>query len=587
MLGSLIEAVPKYRTPYLALALDYDGTLALEGRVDESVVTALRKVIESGRRLILVTGRRLEELLAIFQAVDLFEIVVCENGAVLYTPETKTVKMLAAPAPKSLIEALQSSGVTPLDIGRVVLGTWCPHQDRVLDAIRKLGLDWQVIFNKGAVMVLPAGINKATGLAAALCQIGLSRHNVVGVGDAENDLAFLNMCEYSVAVANALPMVKAQADFSTKADHGAGVIELVENLLVSGLTDPGHVLARHGLVLGTGPSGEPVKFSSENFTLLLAGPSQSGKSTICRSIVEQLTENGYQYCAIDPEGDYDHTAHALTIGNSHYPPDIDDILRALENPGENVVVNMLGLAFADRPQFVAHLLLELQKMRQTVGHPHWIVIDEAHHVLHPFWDETVKPVWENTGANILVTVHPNEIASSVLSTVDLVVAVGEDPGATLNSYAKSVGQKAPTLRKFKLGWGEAVAWFRHNYEQPQLIKIACSPRERKRHARKYAYGDVGRERSFYFTGPDKRLNIRVQNLILFMQVSEGLDDSTWLYHLKKGDFSNWFEDVINDQFLALETRKLEKQPTIGANQSRTRINQLIEERYTLPSRYFV
>jgi HAD superfamily hydrolase (TIGR01484 family) len=583
MVEQLTTVATKYRTPYLALAFDYDGTLALDGRVDDSVVVALRKVVESGRRLILVTGRRLEDLLVIFPAVDMFDMVVCENGAILYSPGTKAVKLLAQPAPKKFVDTMRAKGVDRLEIGRVILATWTPNEGRVLDAIQELGLDWQVTFNKGAVMVLPPGVNKATGLSAALRQLGLSRHNVVAVGDAENDLVFMESCECAVAVANALPIVKSKADLITKSDHGAGVIELVDELLLTGLSAPNHVMTRHELVLGTEPGGKPVKFSSENFTLLLAGPSQSGKSTICRSLIEQLTENGYQYCAIDPEGDYDRTAQALTIGNSHYPPDIDDIMRALENPDESLVVNMLGLAFADRPRFVANLLLELHKMRQRVGHPHWLVIDEAHHVLHPYWNETVKPAWENAGANILLTIHPHEIASSVLASVDLVVAVGENPQSTLDSFATSVGQRVPILQKTKLGWGEAVAWFRHNYGEPLLVEIPCSALERKRHARKYANGDVGKERSFYFTGPDKRLNIRVQNLIFFKQVADGVDDCTWLYHLRKGDFSNWFANVINDQFLAEETRKLEKQPSTSASQSRAQIGKWIEERYTLPT----
>ena len=78
----------------------------------------------------------------------------------------------------------------------------------MLEAIHELGLEWQIIFNKGAVMVLPPGVNKASGLAAALEALQLSPVNVVGIGDAENDHAFLSLCGCSVAVANALDAVK-------------------------------------------------------------------------------------------------------------------------------------------------------------------------------------------------------------------------------------------------------------------------------------------------------------------------------------------------------------------------------------------
>ncbi|MDR3615851.1 MAG: HAD family hydrolase [Candidatus Obscuribacterales bacterium] len=584
MINSITNALPKQTSRYLAIAFDYDGTLANDGHVAEDVILALREVVRSGRRLILVTGRRLEELLKVFQAVDIFDVAVCENGALLYTPSTKAIKMLAPPPTQDLVQAIQAKGVTPIELGRSIIATWRPNEERVLEVIQELGSDWQITFNKRAVMVLPPGINKASGLTAALRQLGLSRHNVIGVGDAENDIAFLNLCECSAAVANALPVLKSQADLATKSDHGFGVIELIEDLLTNKLSD--HSITRHDLLLGTTAGGESVTFSSDNITILLAGPSQSGKSTICRSLIKQFAENGYQYCAIDPEGDHDRTSDALTIGNSHYPPDIDDILLALENPEESVVVNMLGLAFSDRPSFVARLLFELQKMRQTLGHPHWIIIDEAHHVLHPYWDETIKPAWEGGGANILVTIDPREISSSVLSSVDLAIAVGQDPASTLSYLAETVNQSPPNVPKNTLGWGEAIAWFRHNYGEPLLLKIACSAHERKRHARKYAYGDVGKERSFYFTGADKRLNIKVQNLILFMQVAEGLDESTWLFHLRNGDYSNWFDNVIHDSTLASETRKVERNTHIGARESRSLIKELIERRYTLPSRLF-
>ena len=216
---------------YLALATDYDGTLAHDGRVDEPTLAALERLRESGRKLILVTGRELDELLGIFPQIDLFDRVVAENGALLYRPETREEKVLGERPPDAFVEALRERGVEPISVGRVIVATWEPHETAVLEAIRDLGLELQVIFNKGAVMVLPSGVNKATGLAAALDELGLSPHNVVGVGDAENDHAFLTLCEFAAAVANALPMLKERADLVTRGDHGAGVVELIDQLI--------------------------------------------------------------------------------------------------------------------------------------------------------------------------------------------------------------------------------------------------------------------------------------------------------------------------------------------------------------------
>ncbi len=222
---------------YLALATDYDGTLASDGRVNEDTLAALERLRNSGRKLILVTGRELDDLLHVFPQIDRFDRVVAENGALLYRPATREEKRLGDRPPQEFIKVLRERGVNPLSVGRVIVATWHPHETTVLEAIRDLGLELQVIFNKDAVMVLPLGVNKASGLSVALSELGLSPHNTVGVGDAENDRALLNLCGCGVAVANALPMLKESADFVTKGDRGAGVIELIDRLVASDLSE--------------------------------------------------------------------------------------------------------------------------------------------------------------------------------------------------------------------------------------------------------------------------------------------------------------------------------------------------------------
>jgi HAD superfamily hydrolase (TIGR01484 family) len=175
---------------FCALACDYDGTLACDGRVDEPTLEALRRFKATGKRLILITGRELADLRAVFDPMDDFDAVVVENGAVMYLPATQEERSLAPPPPERFITSLRAKGVKPLSVGRSIVATWTANESAVLETIRELGLDWQLTFNKGAVMCLPPGIDKASGLRAALEQLKLSAHNVVGIGDAENDQAF-------------------------------------------------------------------------------------------------------------------------------------------------------------------------------------------------------------------------------------------------------------------------------------------------------------------------------------------------------------------------------------------------------------
>jgi hydroxymethylpyrimidine pyrophosphatase-like HAD family hydrolase len=190
----------------------------------------VQELKHAGFRLILVTGRVLPELHAIFPQLDLFDLAVMENGAVLFHPDTAHSEILAKPPPAEFIARLRELGL-PLQLGQSILATWEPHETAVLEEIKNAGLELHVIFNKGAVMILPSGVNKATGLQAALRHLKLDPAQVVGVGDAENDHAFLEICGLSVAVANALPAIRQKVSLVTQHEHGHGVAELIERLL--------------------------------------------------------------------------------------------------------------------------------------------------------------------------------------------------------------------------------------------------------------------------------------------------------------------------------------------------------------------
>jgi hydroxymethylpyrimidine pyrophosphatase-like HAD family hydrolase len=218
------------------LACDYDGTLASAGLAEPQSTEALRRLKASGRKLLLVTGRELDELLSIYPEADVFSAVIAENGGVLHRPATRKTRLLSAPVPRSLVNLLVERDVKPLKLGHVIIATREPQETVVIECIRELGLELQVAFNKGAVMVLPALVNKATGLKTALEEMGMSPAEVVGIGDAENDQVFLSVCGYSVAVANAISALAKRARWVTPSPNAAGVIELVEKMIGENLS---------------------------------------------------------------------------------------------------------------------------------------------------------------------------------------------------------------------------------------------------------------------------------------------------------------------------------------------------------------
>jgi hydroxymethylpyrimidine pyrophosphatase-like HAD family hydrolase len=565
---------------YLVLACDYDGTLARGGMVSDEAREALDRLAASGRKLMLVTGRELPDLLEVFPDLDRFDRIVAENGLLLYNPATRESRVLADPPPARLVAALEARGVAPLSVGSAIIATWEPHETTVLEVIRDLGLEYQVIFNKGAVMILPSGVNKGTGLNAALAEMHLSPHNVVGVGDAENDHAFLSQVECAVAVANALPTLKERADWVTTGTHEAGVMEIIDGLLRDDLASL--ELGRHRLVLGKTRDGSEVGVPPFGSSILLAGPSGSGKSTFAIGLIERLWNSGYQYCLIDPEGDYQGIDGAVTVGDTRRPPTIDEVLQLLRDPRQNAVVNLVGLPLNDRPAFFTGLLPRVQELRGQFGRPHWLVVDEAHHLLPAAREAAARPLAHDLGTAILITVHPDWVAAPVLARIDSVVSVGSAPEETLKAFASAAGFELPELTVQPEN-GEVTVWRPNSSLPPQPLSVIPARLEHQRHQRKYAAGDLGVEYSFYFRGPTGKLNLRAQNLTLFNQLAEGIDDETWLFHLREEHYSRWFRDVIKDDELATAARAVERERSLSAIESRNRIRSLIEERYTAPA----
>jgi len=570
---------------YRALACDYDGTVAKDGVLDDKTRAALERLKASGRKLLLVTGRILTDLARVCPGLELFDAIVAENGAVVHRPETRETRLIAAPPPAGFVPALRAAGIDDIGVGEVIVATHTPHETKVLDVIRAQGLELQVIFNKGAVMVLPSGTNKASGLTAALADLGLSPHNVVGVGDAENDHAFLSRCECGVAVDNAIPSLKELADYVTAAARGDGVAELVDMMLADDLAQLAPRLGRHDLPLGHDVEGRPMTVPAYGATVLIAGTSGGGKSTIVTGLIERLAEKGYQHCVVDPEGDYSKYEGGVVLGDTQHPPAAHEVLDVLAVPERNAVVNLLGVPLEQRPAFSTSLLVQLLELRASVARPHWIVLDEAHHLLPEEWQAPSPIEGGHLTGLLLVTVHPEHLSPVLLRSIDVVVALGREPEATLRELAQALGLPTPAVEAGGLPTGEAYVWSpRTPGVAPVRMQATPARAERLRHARKYAEGDLGPDRSFYFRGPDERLNLRAQNLRLFLQVADGVDDETWLYHLRRGDYSSWMRQFIKDDGLADEVAAVETghRGDGSPTQTKAHVRAAIEARYTAP-----
>jgi hypothetical protein len=156
---------------------------------------------------------------------------------------------------------------------------------------------------------------------------------------------------------------------------------------------------------------------------------------------------------------------------------------------------------------------------------------------------------EHIGGMLFITLEPGHLAQPILKGVDLIFAIGKAPAKTITDFSASVGEAAPKLDDGPLEKGMTMAWWRNPCGEPFLFRSYPPKLPRHRHVRKYAEGDV-KLGAFVFRGPEGKLKLRAQNLTIFLQMAEGVDDATWDYHLRRGDYERWFREIIKDAELA-------------------------------------
>ncbi len=569
---------------FRAVAIDFDGTLSEHERPREDLLAALAEVRESGRRLVLVTGRIIADLRHVFpDFAGCFDMVVAENGAVLHRDGIS--RGLGAPVPFELDQPLVERGVT-FQRGHVLLACDAEHELLVLQELRRLGSDCQLIRNRGALMVLPAAISKGSGLLEALAELGVSHHSTIGIGDAENDLSLLEHCELGVAVSNAVDSLKQHADVVLGDRNGHGVKRLLRGPLLEGelLVQP----KRWQIELGLTPDGSALTLPASQISVLVTGGSGAGKSYAAGLLAERLIELGYSVCVFDPEGDHAPLGRlrgVFSIGGRGGLPLAEEIPRLVQDRLGSLVVDLSLTPNEQRESYLVAALGELQHLRNTAGIPHWIIVDEAHVPFHAegLVAERFDPQQKGF---CLVTHRPEDLCSEASSGFDYLLAVSGEKGME-PAALESIESLAPLP-----GGGSRSALARLEFGQALLVRLAPHPglqvvhlgRRWVRHVRhwhKYASSQLPVSRRFYFRSAFSAVGSSAGNLSEFHRELVVCAPNVIEHHLHQRDFSRWVEDVIQDVLLAedlrsIETRSLSRLPTEAL---RRELLEAIEARY--------
>ncbi|HXH85133.1 MAG TPA: HAD family hydrolase [Candidatus Tectomicrobia bacterium] len=565
-------------------ATDYDGTIAERNHLSAPTIAALERVRASGRRLLLVTGRMLPDLRAVCPDADrLFDAIVAENGGLLYFPERREVRTLGDAPEPALVAALQRRGV-PITLGNSIVATLAPFAEAALDAIRETGVERSLVFNKDALMLLPGGVTKGTGLEAALDALQLSPHNMAGIGDAENDHAFLALCEYAVAVADAVPALRERADHVTRAPAARGAVEFIEEHLLQDLAALVPRIERHRLTLGELPDGQPLAIPAHGTRLLVAGPSQSGKSTLTGVLVERIVESGRTLLLLDPEGDHGTLADlegVVVLGGQteQQLPATDEVQQLLRQPRTSLVLNMSAMTRDEKVAYAAQVLATTAATRSASGLPHWLILDEAHHLLPPEGSPASELLQPGTEALCLITLTAQDLTPAVRGLPNMVASTELEALAAAVKAVRA-GAGVPGLDGAPLGRGEAaIAWLSPT---PRAARFRVGRRrvQHRRHVRKYVEGELPPERSFFFRGPQNALNLRAANLQRFVELADGVDEATWAHHLQRGDYSRWLREMVKDTELADEIGAVERAALAPADSRRQALDR-IRARYAV------
>jgi hypothetical protein len=571
---------------FKALACDFDGTVASEDRIHPAALEALRLAREAEVRLVLVTGRTFFELTRVCECLDLFDAVVAENGAVLYFPADAMIRDQGPPPPNRLLAELDRRGIY-YQPGRVIVGTARADEAAVQAALGAAGVRRDLVYNRAALMLLPAGVSKGKGVERALRALGLSFHDVLAFGDAENDLDLFEACDWTACPSNGVAELKARADWVFPGQDGDAVAAAIAGPVLGGNL-PVRRSPRHRVPVGwVTETSEPVTVPARDANLLLQGDPLSGKSWMAGALVERLVGDRYAVCVIDPEGDYRVFASqsGVTWMEIHDQASVRQaITHFARDPGACVVADLSLLPHALKVRLIEAMLQAIRHARQQSGRPHWVILDEAHYSLHPGGVADHALGIADKGF-CLATYRSSWLRDSVLASVDVFVlartAMAEELGFLRSRLAPLLGGDAAVLAALgDLPSGEFLVIEPEG--GPGGLTIVAAPREtvHVRHLKKYADSRVPSDRRFLFRHPDGRLFAEADSLQAFRRAVAAAEEDVLAHHVGRGDFSRWVLGVFSDRELARQLRKTEARWRRGEiREIRRTIERLIGFRY--------
>ncbi len=572
---------------FRALACDFDGTLAFQDRIEPDVKAALEQARAAGVRLILVTGRTFFELTRVCDCLELFDAVVAENGAVIYYPGSAMIRDLGPAVPARLLAELDRRGLY-YQVGRVIVGVARADERAVRDALRAAAVTRELIPNRAAIMLLPAGVSKGSGVDQVLRFMELSPHDVLALGDAENDLALFDACTFSACPADGVAAVRERADWTLPGGAGPDVGRAIRDTILPDRLPPPRS-ARHRIALGWGAAtSEPVTIPARGVNVLIHGDTHSGKSWLAGALVERLVATRHAVCVIDPEGDYRVLSRLPGVSRIEVEKAavVDRALEDLEHdPFASVILDLALLPHAEKVAVVERALRRIRDMRRRGGRPHWVLLDEAHYLLHEGGVDEDALSFGDRGFCV-VTYRTRWLRPAVAGAIDVWIFARTTEEAELAGLrallsarpdAGAIFEALPHLRR-----GQFLLADQGPAAGPRATTFIAAPRQtvHVRHLSKYVDSVVPPGCEFLFRDGHGRVLASANSLQSFRAVVRTAPDDALVHHSRRGDFARWVREVFRDTELARQIGKAEVRFRRGELRDlREMIDTLISTRY--------
>lgn len=554
-----------HRMKLTVLALDYDGTIAVDGVMSPEVRAALDRARAGGLIVVVVTGRILGDLRRVAGDLSFADAVVAENGAVVASPRTGRSTALHIPPSTEFVRELSRRGVR-FETGETVIEAEASAASEALAAIRQLEQPLSLLFNRGRMMILPQAVSKATGLATALDALRLSSHNVLAIGDAENDHELLRSAEIGVAVQWGSAALKAMADEILPGNGPPAVATFIDELAARSAQGRGLriVHPRRRVALGTAADGGSVSLAVTGRNVLICGDPRSGKSWVAGLLCEELILHGYSVCVIDPEGDYaslEALPRVSVVGGEDPPPKPHELLRLLRRPDGSVVLDLSKLTHTEKLDYLQGALPQIAKLRSATGVPHRVLLDEAHYWL--CGANAMSLLDLESGGCIVVTYQTSHLHPDVRRAIDVVLVSRSRDAGEVKILASAAGlpEQAEEWTQVlsDLAVGEVALLPGPVEAAGRLRRVRLVERltPHIRHRMKYLDVPVPEFRAFVFRENGRELGERSRTLKELIDALNKIAPERLRSHLLRGDFSRWIADVFGDRPLAATVRYLE------------------------------